>query len=96
MRTYDEAVAESVDGFNADTVQTYRLLECFGIVFRAGIHLGCHVNELSQWYASSVVAYLDGRSFHVYGYLPSEPHHVFVNGVVKHLLEKHVDAVVVV
>ncbi len=39
MRTYDEAVAESVDGFNADTVQTYRLLECLGVVFCAGIHL---------------------------------------------------------
>lgn len=90
----DKRCGEGVDRLDANTVEAHALLERLGIIFAAGVHLRRSVDELAQRDASAVVADGDGGLGDVDFELVAEAHHILVDGVVDHLLEEHIDAVV--
>ena len=85
---------QGVYSFKTDAVQADRLLEAFGVELAAGIDFRGHLAHFAEWYAASVVA-------HAYlafpGYLDINPfagaYVELVDGVVNHLLEQHIYAV---
>ncbi len=93
---YVELCRQGVDGLDTDTVETHRLLESLGVILATGVHARRHVDELAQRDTSAEVAHGDSPVGDIYRDLLAETHHVFVDGIVEHLLDEHIDAVVIV
>ena len=94
VRAYLEAGAERIDRLDAHTVQTHALLERLRVVFSSGVEHADRLNELALRDAASVVA--DGNALallHVHFDALSGVHLKLVDGVVHHLFEQDVDAV---
>jgi len=91
---YVKSGRERIDRFDADPVQADRLLERLGIVLRARVDLGGAFHQLAEGNPPAVVPHPDGRSAQLHLDRPAVPHDVFVDRVVDHLLEQHVDPIV--
>ena len=89
-----EGGGEGVDGLRAHAVQPDGLLERLGVELAARVHDGNHVGHLAQRNAASEVAHLHRALVQAHVDAAPRPHAVFVDGVVYHFLEQHVDAVV--
>src|SRR5690606_26236826 len=89
-----KVAAQRVYGFGADPVEADGLLEGAAIVFRAGIDLAYHVYHLTQGDAPAKITNGDGIILYGDLYALAVPHRVFVDTVVYHFFEEHIDAVV--
>ena len=85
-----------VDGFGAHAVQADGFLEHLAVVFRTCIELRDGFLQLAQWDAASIVANADLLFGLVHRHLNllAEARSEFVDGVVNHLFDKHIDAVI--
>ena len=90
----NEFVGKRIYRFCTDTVQTDRLLERFGIIFTAGIHLGNAVHDFTERDSTTVVTHTDfavfNRNFNSF----AGAHHEFIDRVVDDFLGEHVNTVV--
>ena len=91
---YDKLCRERVHRLGTHAVHAHRLLEGFGIVLAARIHLRHAVDDLLQRDAAAVVAHAAAVVFHVDFNLLARAHGELVDGVVDNFLREHVDAVV--
>lgn len=93
---YHALGAQGVYGFQANAVKTHRLLEILVVELAAGVDYGRHVNDFAQRDAASVIAHRHAACFLVEPdvYAFAGLHVELVNGVVYHLLEQHINAVV--
>ena len=90
-----EFARKGVDRLHADTVQSHRLAERGAVLeLAAGVHFRHRVGEFVERDAAAVVADGDPMLLDVHLDGLAVPHHVFVDGVVHHLLDEHVHAVV--
>ena len=93
-----ERGAKGVNGFYAHAVEANRLLERFGVVLAAGVDFRCHIHHFAEGYAAAVV----GHGYRPSGtdsvdpdfYLFAEAHHEFIDGVVQHFFQQHINAIV--
>src|SRR5262249_19227538 len=86
---------ERVDGLGAHAVEPDAELEDVVIVLGARVNLGHTIDDLAQWNAAAEIAHTDDVVLDVDLNLLAVAHDVFVDGVVDHLLEQDVTAVVV-
>ena len=91
---YDKLGRKGVHRLGTHTVHAHRLLEGFGIVLAARIHLRHAVDDLLERDAAAVVAHAAAVVFHVDFNLLARAHGELVDGVVDNFLREHVDAVV--
>ena len=91
---YDEFGRKRVHRLGTHAVHAHRLLEGFGIVLAARIHLRHAVDDLLERDAAAVVAHAAAVVFHVDFNLLARAHGELVDGVVDNFLREHVDAVV--
>ena len=96
MAADQELPGQGVDGLGADPVQADAELKHVVVVLRAGVDLGHAVHHLAQRDAAAEIPHAHGGALNVDLHLPAVAHDVFVNGVVDHLLEQDVAAVIVV
>ena len=93
-RLDDEIERKGINGFGADTVQTYRLVESFVIVLTAGVDDRDGVREFAQRYAASVVADGNGLVNHLHFDEFAFFHAELVDGVIDCFFDEDVDTVV--
>ena len=91
---YDKLCRERVHRLGTHAVHAHRLLEGFGVVLAARIHLRHAVDDLLERDAAAVVAHAAAVVFHVDFNLLARAHGELVDGVVDNFLREHVDAVV--
>lgn len=88
-----EEVAEGVDGFDADAIESDGAFEGFAVVFGTGVDLGGAFDEFAQGDTAAVVAHGDHVVFDFDLDFLAVAHDVFVDAVVENFLEQDVDAV---
>ncbi len=92
-----EVAAEGIHGLGTHAVQSHRLLENLAVVFGAGIELRHRLDKFSEGDAATVVA--DGHAalgeVNLHLYFLAESGSELIDGIINHLLDEHVDAVVV-
>ncbi len=93
-RPDQEVVRQGIDSLDADTIQSHGFLERLAVVFTAGVHPRRGLDELAERYAATGVLDSHGCFRHIDTQRFAKPHHIFVNGIVEHLLQQHVYAVV--
>ena len=96
-RLHLEVGREGVDGFGTHAVQTHRLLEHLAVVLGTGVELAHGLHQFAQRDAAAVVADAHPPFGEVYLHLNllAEARRELVDGIVYHLLDEHIDAVVV-
>ena len=82
-----EIAAQGIHRLDTDTVQADRFLEGLAVVFRAGVHLARHVDDLTEWHATTIVAYLHRSRLDGDLNGSAIAHHVLVDGVVEYLFQ---------
>ena len=89
-----EMTAQGIHGLNTDTIQSNGLLECLGVKLTAGIEDADRLHEFSLRDATTVVAYADAFVvLHIHFNTVASLHLEFIDGVVEHFLQQHIDTV---
>ena len=93
-RFYLEIIWKSIHCFCSDTIEPYRLFECLGIVFSAGIHFGNRIYHFAERNPSPEVP--DGHFAVIYAdfYFISGFHSEFINRVVQDFFQQNVYSVI--
>ena len=94
VRDHPEAAREGVHRLGADAVEAHRELVDVVVVLGPGVDHRDTLHQLAQGNAGAVVANADPAALDLDLHLAAVAHHELVHGVVDHLLEQHVDAVV--
>src|SRR5205823_13683803 len=87
---------QRVHRLGAHTVQADAELEHVVVVFGAGVDLGDAIDHFAQRDAAAKIAHAHFRALDAHLHFLAVAHDVFVNGVVDHLFQQDVAAVVVV
>ena len=94
VRLHLEMCREGVHRLHANAVQTHTLLERLRVVLAAGVEHADSLYELTLRNATTIVAHRHTQAVvDVYFYALAGVHLELVDGVVDHLLQKHIDAV---
>ena len=89
-----EVATEEIDCLDADTIESYGLLEGFGVVLTTGVELADSLNELALRDASTIVADRDTEIvLNIYLDALASVHTKLINGVVDDFLEQDIDTV---
>ncbi len=95
MAAHHELRGKRVDGLGADAIQADAELEHVVIVFGAGVDLGDAIDDFAQRDAAAEIAHGHGLVLDVDLDLLAGAHDEFVDGVIDHLFEQDIAAVVV-
>ena len=94
IAAYFEMGTQGIDGLHTHTVETHRLLESLGVVLTTSVQYGYSLNHLSLRDASAIVADRDAQIV-LDGHLETVAslHLEFVDRVIDHLLQQHIDTI---
>ena len=95
LAAHVEIFRERVHRLGADAVQAHAELEHVVVILRARVDLRHAVDHLAQRNAAPEITHLDVRLLDSVLDLLAVAHDVFVDGVIDHLLQQHVAAVIV-
>jgi hypothetical protein len=90
-----KARRKCVDRLGADTVQADTKLKDVIVVLRAGINLGNAIDHFAQWDSAAVIPDPDEGLIDGYVDLATVAHDEFIDGIIDHLFEEDIDAVIV-
>ena len=94
VRLYLEVGTEGIDRLHTHTIQTNALLERLAVVFTAGIQHTYSLNELALRNTTAIVAHADTQIVLDIDFQTGTCAHLeFIDRVVYHLLQKHINTI---
>ena len=89
-----ETRTQGIDRLGTHTVQTYALLKSLGIVFTSGVQHRYCIDQTTQGNTTAIVAHRNTQII-FYGNVDTltDSHFKFIDGIVYHFFQKHINSV---